>query len=269
MGEDPYSLAHALTAILRHNLTAQNVDIRREPLTLLLMLCDHLQEWGRPRLAPDPLARGVMESLRFSTQMEFAQKIRAHELLVEGLEIVPRTEETSLNGAVLAEVSQGDPRLQLVTRIGEHLLFRLRFESAREADFEPAISWLWLCRDLQFLGSQDEELPYDVVIEFEHKPSRLWRELPWKPLEMDLLETFAREQRPYLLKWIQTARDSKNDEGIYYEGNHRSGEERFWISLNRLAKPLPRGLSVEDWIAYFNWKWRELGRRMIDGTIGF
>ena len=40
----------ALKAIIRHNLPNDMVDPSEEPLSFLLLLCDHLQEWDRPRV---------------------------------------------------------------------------------------------------------------------------------------------------------------------------------------------------------------------------
>lgn len=82
------SLAHALQAVLRHNLPDQEVTICDEPLSVLLILCDHLQEWGRPRVGRDPLARAVIEAMRFSEQAEFEQKIRVRQLFIRGLKPV-------------------------------------------------------------------------------------------------------------------------------------------------------------------------------------
>lgn len=41
--------ATSLNAILKHNLVREPVSVRQEPLTALLVLCDEIQEWHRPR----------------------------------------------------------------------------------------------------------------------------------------------------------------------------------------------------------------------------
>lgn len=264
INSQPGFLAHALTAILRHNLPAQEVNVCREPLTLLLILCDHLQEWGRPRVPADPLARGLMEALRFSEQPQFGERVRSHQLFVEGIQacLVPGNSATSD-----ASQDTGNRRL-LQTSLDDQLQFEIQYVEAQEGDFEPALTWLWLCRDLQCFGSHRTQFPLHIKIKLTHTPPRIWRMLPWRPLEMDLLQEFASrcERAAYLLAWIRAARE--NNKGIQYVGDDRTGVETFTIDLRDLDQPLRRGLNDEHWDAFLPWKWQMLGQRFAKLNLG-
>lgn len=268
----PSSLTHALTAIFRHNLPQQEVNVYKEPLTLLLMLCDHIQEWGRPRVGPAPLALGIMEALRFSEQPEFERKTRVHRLLIHGLKPVSLKPQHVLppicDGCVKSPGCTGRC-FRVHTRIEESgLRFELPHAESREADFEPGISWLLFCRDLQCLGSREGMLPFEITITLKHAPARIWSVLPGRPLEMDLLEEFASSCRSaaYLCEWIEFAR--RGEQGIEYSGDRDTGAEAFTIRLHKLGRPLRRGLSDEHWKDFFRWKWRWLGQKFITLSLG-
>lgn len=236
------------------------------------MLCDHLQEWGRPWVGPDPLAKGILEALRFSERLEFDQKIRTSQLVIKGLGVIPADQENHKEkicneclGTTMCE--SHCPRVR--TKIGhDGLEFELRYMESWEADFEPAISWLLLCRDWQCFGNQGDDLPFDIKITLEHTPSRIWHVLPWKPLEMDLIQEFASACEPasYLCEWAEKARCGQD--GIHYKGSRDEGSEIFTIHLNQLGRPLQRGLSDEHWQRFFKWKWRRLGQQFIDLRLG-
>jgi len=56
--------AAALLAILKHNLECEPVDLHKEPLSALLILCDELQEWQRPRYSAWGLALSSVEAIQ-------------------------------------------------------------------------------------------------------------------------------------------------------------------------------------------------------------
>jgi hypothetical protein len=222
----------ALTAILRHNLSKQTVDVQREPITLLLMLCDHLQEWGRPRIGPDPLAQALVEALRFSEKPDFKRLVRVHQLEISGLvgtiltrpsvlqrncdSCVENPESRCEGGCLLVH-----PVLQPTSRTSNDYLlaFNLSHEDAVEADFEPAISWLMFCRNLQGLQMKHVPLPFDISITMKHTPPSIWAELGWTYTEMDLIEVYANTQRnaAYLSNWVMSARCG--EKGIQYKAD--------------------------------------------------
>lgn len=272
----PESLAPGLIAILRHNIPVQNIDIGREPLTLLLMLCDHMQEWGRPRIGPNPMARGVMEAMRFSEQPHLERKVHMHQIHIGGLSLVDNLEkevpETICDKCThdysVCKKRKHCRRITTKIDFNSGLDFKLEHLEAREADFEPGISWLLLCRDLQGLAFRKEMLPFNITISLKHAPPRTWRILPVQLLEMDTLEEFAntQESATYLCEWIESARRGKG--GIHYKVTRKNGEETFIIKLHELGRPLGRGLSDEHWKPYFSWKWKWLGQKFVNLSLG-
>jgi hypothetical protein len=274
------SFAPSLVAILRHNLSDQEIDIYKEPLSFLLLLCDHLQEWGRPRVAPDPLAQGIMENLRFSEQPMYDRKIRMREMIIYGLH--PQQLEKEKIPAQMCDncVSMNTEQCEdLCLKIHPNLnceqgiTFILPHQEAREADFEPCISWLIFCRDFQCISrecfsSRKKPMPFPISIQFEHMPPRIWRELSWKPMEMDIFEEYSSTYPPaaYLCEWIESARN--NREGVSYSNDRNNGEEKFIIHLHKLGKPLKHGLSEEHWKYFYTWKWNWLGRQYLTSNLG-
>ncbi len=269
------SFTPALVAVLRHNLPDQKIDIYKEPLSFLLLLCDHLQEWGRPRVSPDPLAQGIMESLRFPGKATYDQKIRMREMIILGLEPqhlrkkkIPHQmcencfspKDEGCKGLCLKLHPRGDRKTGLT--------FILPHQEAREAEFEPCISWLKFCRDFQCVTNDIKPLPFPINIQFDHSTPRIWSELSWMPMEMDIFEEYSRAHSPaaYLCEWIECARNHK--EGISYQNDRGKGEETFIIHLHDLGKPLKRGLSEEHWKDFFTWKWNRLGSQYLKSTLG-
>jgi hypothetical protein len=261
---DPAAFAPALNAILRHNLPEQTVHADQEPLTLLLMLCDHLQEWGRPRVTPYALAQGTLEALRFSERQVFPRKERAATLVIHGLTVQP------------PQPGSGPPATNSVTLPAprytrQKVNFELTYNEPIEGGFEPAISWLLLTRDLQCFKPDSKILPFDVQITMKHPAPRTWLLLPWKPLEMELLQSYADEREPYLCQWIAAARSDqggKESKGIHYEGRPTTGQEKFVLDLSDLRRPLPRGLDDKIWKGFLNWKWRRLGQKFAAMSLG-
>ncbi len=269
------SFAPALIAILRHNLSDQEADLHKEPLSFLLILCDHIQEWGRPRVGPEPLARGIMEGLRFGEKPKLDRKVRMNKILVTGLNFqeIDRDSipESTCNSCILKKNTKCNSVtcLRVLTKIEDKKLeFRLPHVEACEADFEPCISWLTFCRDLQCIKPQERDMPFSLSIIMEHTPPRIWSAIGWNPLEMDIFEEFAstHPKATYLLEWIDFARNKR--QGIEYIGNRKKGTETFIIKLNELGRPLSRGLSQEHWKNFFQWKWKWLSNKFTASNLG-
>lgn len=271
----PQRLSPALLAILRHNLSDQKIRVKQEPISMLLMFCDHVQEWGRPRVGADPLAQAVMEALRFSELAALKQKIRVHDLRIGGLEpIISTTADHQECGRCPMAGESCINCMRVCTQIkDDKLICRLPHIDSREGDFEPGISWLLFCRDLQCLDF-GREWPFQMEIKLEHTPPRLWSILPWRPLEMDLLEEYANSQAQaaYLCEWIDFARHPEKEMGIAYENDEGKlggiGKETFTITLTSLKKPLKRALPDEVWKNFYKWKWKWLGQKLLNTSLG-
>jgi CheY-like chemotaxis protein len=260
---DMKSLAPALTAIASHNLSGREIRVQKEPLTFLLMLCDHIQEWGRPRIGVPSLAYSIMEGLRFAGKPKLEKKVRMNRVIIYGLKTKKLQSENVLKETCDSCVysGQSDPpcqtkclRLQTQIRQNKGITFKLSHVEAREGDFEPCISWLLFCRDLQNIKYHEKTIPFPISIIMEHAPPRMWRELRWNTLEMDIFEEYANmhPSATYLCEWVEFAR--KRQQGIQYQGFRDQGKELFIINLKELGKPLRRGLLKAHWEDFSRWK---------------
>jgi hypothetical protein len=265
------SLRPALIAILRHNLSDQDVDIREEPLSFLLLLCDHIQEWGRPRVGPDPFARGIMEILRFSEKSDFDKKIRMSSILVNGLkpaELGAKKAFKQICNNCISKSNCENQCIRIITQIDgkKGITFTLPHIEASAADFEPCISWLMFCRDLQCINKNKNKLPFPISIVLKHAPSRIYSAFGWNPKEMDIFEEFVNSNpsSTYLCQWVEFARLKK--EGIEYE--EKDGIETFTIRLHKSGQPLERDLSSAHWKDFTRWKWQWLSHKYTTSNLG-
>ncbi len=288
ISKNEIDLTPALTAILRHNLAGQEIKISDEPLSFLLMLCDHLQEWGRPRVGPAPLSSGIMEGLRFSKEPQFERKIRMSRIEINGLK--PSRVHSggiSQNCRRCIWFVEGKLKCRKVcyrfqTEIADNkrgVTFTLPHTEAREADFEPCISWLMFCRDLQSIQFESIAVPFPITVVLKHPPSRIWNQLSWKPMEMDIFHEYAetQEHATYLCQWIEYAKNGEKgieyrcnraNENLIDTGGLKPGEESFTIRLHELGKPLTRTLSPQHWEPFFDWKWDWIKRKYTALTLG-
>ena len=272
VNESPDDYENALHAIFRHNFSDQApINPHDEPITFLLMLCDHLQEWGRPRIGPDPLARGVIESMRFNKPITLSPKIRVNDLEIENFKVY---ENGLVNkkydcSACIGKGKCGKKCQRITTMISnQSCTFRLQHNESSIADFEPVISWLIFCRDLQCFSNQFNFFPFKISISFLHVPSQIWKEFNWQPLEMDLLQEFANttESATFLCDWVEKARQGKN--GISYYPNRKMGVEEFIINLDKLDFPLARTVEGKHIRHFINWKWRRLSQEYLETNLG-
>jgi hypothetical protein len=78
--------AAALVAILKHNLVREPVDVRKEPLSALLVLCDEIQEWHRPRYNAWELAQRSLAAIHERRLQDAAVRRVSEAVFFEGCE---------------------------------------------------------------------------------------------------------------------------------------------------------------------------------------
>jgi hypothetical protein len=269
--------APALKAILRHNLANHEQSIHQEPLSFLLLLCDHLQEWGRPIVATERLACRVMESLRFPDNSNHLEaKTRVNRLLIKGLKIATyhrdKMPKEECDGCIKKLCKNDHICRRINPRIDiRGLTFILSHQEAHEAEFEPVLSWLFFCRDFQRIDGQLMKLPFPIAIEFEHQQPRLREMMNWNITEMDIFEEYAnnKEEGAYLCQWIEEAKTEKTEKnGITYKAVREKGDETFRIQLGDLGRPFPRGLDDKHWRDFARWKWDWLIKKYMGNHLG-
>lgn len=270
----------ALTAILRHNLCEHDETIHEEILSLLLILCDHLQEWGRPRVATEQLATGIMENMRFSShESYFDRQIHLNQFSIEGLRLQKRNKKDLPRGicnrcikSSLCEKSQKCFRLWPEI-LDKGVEFQLVYHGDRTANFEPVLTWLFFCHDFQCQKLPFGKYLFPIAIHFSHPQSSIPLLAKEDISELDIFEEFAnkKEEAAYLCQWIECAR--KNKEGIKYlrgddTGNKKIKDEQFIIHLNELGQPLARGLHRQHGKDFIDWKKKWQTEKYIAGNFG-
>jgi len=261
----------ALNAILRHNLHGQKINCGENPLAFLLLLCDHIQEWGRPRVGPELLAKELMEGMRFSREAEFDRRITMDRIELHGIRVLsPKKRNTEECRRCMASTHCTSSCFQseLALRSGG-IDFILSHSEATHAGFEPVISWLLMTRDFQAFSESRSQFLFPLRIRMDHIPSRYFSFFNWSILEMDLLEEFARtnEGAAYLNEWIDDARAKRN--GIEYNDEARDrGEEYFILNLHKMNNPLSRGLEDSHWEKFMQWKKGWMGEKFLQKNIG-
>ena len=252
----------ALKAIARHNLADHTLSAAAEPIAALLILCDHVQEWGRARASASAMAYGMMESLRFAHPTTIAGNSHVGQVRIAGC--CQRVNFDNDDGPWHAEA----PRYRLF-RPEDRIDLALPHGEALGSAFEPAISWLNWSRDLQCVTWDSSSSGLSGRITLEHTTPRIWRDLPWAPLEMDLLQDFvaSHETAAFLSHWIEAAVSGKN--GLCYSAERETGKETFSLCLEELdraiTRPFPKDL-IKD---FQRWKWRQLSRQFLALNVGW
>lgn len=240
----------AFEAIGKHNLESAHIVPGESPLAFLLFLCDHLQEWDRPR--PD------------SVQMRRSVSTLVHrpgDCSAAGSNIV-RYFSTNLKWNEETVKLPDSDQLQLT----------LHCNDADREHFEPAVIWCQNTHDFQRIDLSKWLYDFSVVFKMAHSLSEEMNKGP-SFLEMDLFEDFVREDEENLslMAWIQEARSS--DEVWYcYNKNIKKGakdpsnkippvENFSWTFKNvekNTLKPLLDYMPPKLYRLYVDWKARRL-----------
>lgn len=231
-------IREAFEAIGKHNLEGTHIIPEESPLAFLLILCDHLQEWDRPRPDSVQIRRSV------STLVH-----RPGDCSTPGSNIV-RYFSTNLKwNKETVKLPDSDP-LRLILHCND---------SGREY-FEPALIWCYNTYDFQRVDLNKWSDKFSIIFKMVHKLSYEMNKGP-SFLEMDLFEDFVRENEKNLslISWVQEARSS---DGWYnYEKNIQRNppEEIFsWTFKKDGLEPLLDYMPPKLYRQYMDWKARRL-----------
>ncbi|MBI5383279.1 MAG: hypothetical protein HZA90_01185 [Verrucomicrobia bacterium] len=97
------TVQEALSGIAKHNLRNEPIDFSREPVAALLVLCDELQEWGRPRWDSEAFSRMVIGAVHFG-----GHRLSPGIKLCKRMRILPRNDRDSHAWATIV-LEFGDP----------------------------------------------------------------------------------------------------------------------------------------------------------------
>jgi HEPN domain-containing protein len=237
----------ALRAIIRHNLPEDRIDPKNEPLSFLLFLCDHLQEWDRPRV-----------------DRRFRYYLSAH--LLRGPGSLPCT--TTLIRYLKTNLcwNRTDKKWDLPD---DDLKFELVFKDAHKESFEPAI--VWCCHSFDLQKIRRDQLSRNISLAFVHPLSEELSRVRDKGdlTEMDLFQDFVMEKglEAAFSVWLHSIRKKRCD---HLSHEYDTKEERFAVTLIKGQKSketsvipfLPSGLYEK----FLSWKKERIQTIELRGT---
>lgn len=185
-------ISEAMVAMIKHNLKKSNgvkIDVTEEPLAGLLIICDHLQEWDRPRVDSLRLRQYVTSEL-FSTGGSTIQK---HDIV----------KFLSCNLCW----NKNDLRMEHQAP-GNELHIRIHYKDAEQEKFEPALTWFANCYDFQNIDFSHWPDDFKLTLEVIHP-------YPTKDPERNEFELFrdfirSKELEPFLSRWINDVLEEQN-----------------------------------------------------------
>jgi len=183
----------ALAAIVEHDVKDSCIDFQKDPLSGLMVICDELQDWGRPRLNAEMLSKRFMSAIR-----------RVQEKNLPSISL----QSINLSSKLFVSASWMDDRL--VFESPGILEFVLKAHTAGKDGYEPAVAWLDICRAFQRIQSQEKSLTFTITL--EHKLAD--DDIP----ELKRLHAFARKDpssRGGILDWVEIV-GKKNLDALQY-----------------------------------------------------
>jgi hypothetical protein len=210
-----------LRAIIRHNLPKDRIDPKKEPLSFLLFLCDHLQEWDRPRV-----------------DKRFRYFLSANLLRTPGSP--PSTTTLIRHLKTNLYWNRKDKKWDLPDN---DLRFELIFKDAYKESFEPAIIWCFESFDLQKI--RQKQLPRNIFLAFVHPLSEELKTIraEGELTELDFLQDFVREEGMKIEEGVEIEKEMvaafsvwldsirKKRYGLSHEYNSTTKEEWFTFTL--------------------------------------
>jgi hypothetical protein len=174
----------AISAILMHNLTTKPIDIEKEPVAVLLSICDELQDWERPRVETLPFKERVFAAIRYGGRLSFERSSM--------MDVIKISLDSEINPYC------GEIRLLMNNKLEVILDYR---EVSKQKDF--CIFYPWLLKSFK-LQRLDLKGVFDVQITFLSEPRT-------KKGDLEQLKKNRRKERIwYLEKWLDMVRDDSN-----------------------------------------------------------
>jgi hypothetical protein len=208
-------IQEAFEAMGKHNLDGVTISPKDSPLALLLLLCDHLQEWDRPHIDAIQLRRSMSASLQ-----------RPGQTVTLGKTIL-RCLKTNLKWQADQVLLPHDQPLQL----------KLYYKDAVRERFQPAVIWCQNTYEFQRIDFSQWPAKLEIDLEVIHPLSRELS-MGLKLWEMDLFEDFARSDQECLGLWAWFKAARTGAPGFSYQKkriesghpSHRNPQETFrWV----------------------------------------
>lgn len=204
-------ITSAFRAMVMHNLKDEvKIEPSKDPLSFLLLLCDHIQEWDRPRMDSLSLRRFVTSAL---------QSPRSGSL-----------DSSTIVRYLKADLSwnQNDKKMTPILS-KDSLELSLHYKDSGDEQFEPALIWCKNSYDFEKVVLDNWPQNFHLVFKTIHPVSTKLRikkkrgeekeekgEVVIEYAEMDLLQDYLRKtgQEAFLATWISKSR--KCDSWVKY-----------------------------------------------------
>lgn len=204
-------ITSAFRAMVMHNLKDEvKIDSSKDPLSFLLLLCDHIQEWDRPRVDSLRLRRFVTSAL---------QGPRSGSL-----------DSSTIVRYLKAGLSWNQKDKKMTPILLKHSLeLSLHYKDSGDEQFEPALIWCQNSYDFEKVVLDNWPQNFHLVFKTIHPVSTKLKikkkrggkkeekeEVVIEYAEMDLLQDYLREtgQEAFLATWISKSR--KCDSWVKY-----------------------------------------------------
>jgi len=215
-------ITNAFRAMVKHNLKDEvKIDPSNDPLSFLLLLCDHIQEWDRPRVDSLRLRRFVTSAL---------QSPRSGSL-----------DSSTIVRYLRADLSWNQKDKKMTPILSKDSLeLSLHYKDSGDEQFEPALIWCQNSYDFEKVVLDNWPQNFHLVFKTIHPVSTKLRiekkrgeekeekgDVVIEYAEMDLLQDYLREteQEAFLATWISKSR--KCDGWVKYHLAEKEKEEVF------------------------------------------
>jgi hypothetical protein len=225
-----------LHAIVRHNRKCELIDAVNEPLSYFLVLCDHLQEWSRPRFPAHQLAMSFLGWTQVSSPFSVkGQKAARH--------MTPKAKYVKSENALIFD--KGEIKLTL------------QCEPPRSSLFEPACLWVTMTADLERIFFKADYPTVDL--EFSHPRSEAVSSSLRGAYEMELLRDFAKtEAGAFLSSWLNYVATGKEEMKYFIK---EDASECYRLCLGTRLQGTARllySVSKKFYKQFVEWKRRQL-----------
>jgi hypothetical protein len=243
----------ALTAIAHHNHPKAKIHFQEEQLSVLLVLCDELQEWDRPWLELEKAALALSTVVAFNP----AHALQWHKSLRKVTTNL-RIESTPDNRA--------KPRIKIA---GAILDFSINYSTDIHRNHSIFNAWLGRSRSLERIDlGNPAQCPLDFhfrMISPVATPSALFDRDPSEP-ELARLWRIVRDQRIWSIHlWLEAASNGKTPphlgsgstgQGVFYKIDNDTKSEIVMLDVRLLeSKSLISGDLTEFWKKLARWRY--------------
>jgi hypothetical protein len=239
-------ITEAFRAMAMHSLKDEvEIDPSKDPLSFLLLLCDHIQEWDRPRVDSLKLRHFVISALHKPRPMSL--------------------DRSTIVRYLKADLTW-DRESKMVKPISSENEFKLclHYKDSGKEEFEPALIWCQNTYDFEKVVLDNWPPDFRLIFKTIHPVStelkiRKNKKEVARYFEMDLLQDYLRwtKREAFLAIWISRSRDRNGWVRYHQEENEELFETVFEKASEKREELIPY-LPPNLYQDYVGWKRQRL-----------